>query len=468
MDFQHITLLHEQQFKHKQQVKEAPIGMRIHKLKQLKQSILRHRIEIQHALAQDFRKPAFETDITEIYPVISQLNHAADSLPNWAAPQRVNAPLTYLGTQSEIHYEPKGQCLIIAPWNYPFALVMSPLIYAIAAGNTAMIKPSEFAPHIGDLMKKILGALFTENEVAIVQGDVAVATHLLGLKFDHIFFTGSPVIGKIVMKAAAHHLTSVTLELGGKSPVIIDNTANLAKAAETIMWGKMLNNGQTCIEPDYILIAKELEDAFIECCKRSVDKLYGSDLFSNSDCSRIINQHHCNRIVALLVDAKNKGAAVRYGGQYDISANYIEPTILSHVPENARICHEEIFGPILYTIPFSSLDEAIEKINRLEKPLALYIFSKSKKNQEYLIQRTSAGGTCINDLMIQYTHPELPFGGVNYSGIGKTHGKFGFIEFSNQRSIVAQRSSFSAARLLYPPYHKKWKKTLVDLMLRYL
>lgn len=468
MDFQQITHLYHQQFKFKQQVKNVSVNSRVEKLKKLKQLILQHRTDIQQALYQDFKKPAFETDITEIYPAINQLNHVISSLPNWAAPQRVDATLAYLGTQSEIRYEPKGQCLIISPWNYPFLLVISPLIYALAAGNTAMIKPSEFAPHIGSFIKTLLGKIFEEQEVAVIEGDYKVSEHILTLKFDHIFFTGSPKIGKIVMKAASHHLTSVTLELGGKSPVIIDNTANLAKAAEKIMWGKMLNSGQTCIEPDYVLISKELEDAFIELCKKAVEKLYGNNLISNNDCSRIIDQRHCKRIINLLEDAKHKGATVRYGGNYDIDSNFIEPTILSNVHADASIYHEEIFGPVFYIIPFSNLEEAVEKINQLEKPLALYIFSNNKKNQEYIIQNTSAGGTCVNDLMIHFTQPNLPFGGVNHSGIGKTHGKFGFIEFSNQRSVVIQRSPFTAAKLLYPPYDKKWKKMIVTLMLKYL
>jgi aldehyde dehydrogenase (NAD+) len=436
------------------------------KLRALLEALMAHRVEAQAALAADFRKAPEEVDLTELYPVISELKDALRHLTRWMKPRKVATPIGLLGSTSTIVHEPRGVVLIISPWNYPIYLALGPLVSALAAGNCAIIKPSEFTPHTTAFLRKLLAGLFPEEEVALVEGDVEAATALLALPFDHIFFTGSPAIGKIVMKAAAEHLTSVTLELGGKSPVLVDADAHLPEAARKIAWGKGLNGGQTCVAPDYVLVHERVHDALVAELKRAFEAFYGSGPSTRQaspDLARIINDHHFARIQALLDASK---AQVAFGGDTDPATRYISPTLLTDVPPEAPIMQEEIFGPLLPILKVPDMDAAVAFVNARPKPLALYVFSGSRTRAEALVARTTAGGGCINDTVLHFAHTGLPIGGVNTSGFGKAHGIHGFETFSNARGTLRQRTRFSAIQLMYPPY-TGFVRRMIDLTLRY-
>ncbi len=465
-----IQRLYNLQQANKQNVKNASASERKKKLQRVIDVIMKRRDDIKEALYKDFRKAPDETDILEIYPTLAELRHAKKHLSDWMRPQKKDMPLSYIGTSAKTMFEPKGVTLIIAPWNYPFQLSMIPLISAIAAGCTAIVKPSEYTPHTSKLTKEIIAELFNENEVAVVEGDYTVSAELLKMKFDHIFFTGSPQVGKIVMRAAAEHLTSVTLELGGKSPAVIDETANVKNAAKRITWGKLINNGQTCIAPDYALVHESKKDEFITAMKKSIGNSYGStgeEIQKSADYCRIINAKHHHRIKGLLNDAVEKGANIAFGGDVNDSENFISPTLLTDVPANADIMEEEIFGPVLPILTYKTIEEALAIINDKEKPLALYIFSSKKKNIDKVLSHTSAGGTTINDAVIHNAHPELPFGGVNNSGIGMAHGFYGFREFSHERAVLDQWNPMPAAENTYPPY-KGFTKKMIDFTVKYM
>ena len=409
-----------------------------------------HEKEIGEALFNDFKKNPSETTIGEILGVVGEVKHLLKHLNSWMKPQSVSTPLNMIGTSAHVRFEPKGVCLIISPWNYPFNLSIKPLAQAIAAGNTVILKPSEMTPHTSALIKKMLSSLFDENEVYVVEGDSSVSQILLEQPFNHIFFTGSPNVGKIVMSAAAKNLTSVTLELGGKSPCIVDETANIKKSAEKIAWGKFINNGQTCVAPDYVLVHKSVENEFTIAMKSSIENMYGNDAKQSVDYCRVVNNRHFNRLDNLLKEAVEKGASVSAGGQTDDSENYIAPTLLTDVNNSMKIMNEEIFGPILPIVSYSTNEEAIAHIKSREKPLAMYINSGKESNIKYFMDNSSAGGTVINDCVIHYGHTEIPFGGVNNSGIGKSGGIWGFTEFSNQRAVLRQK--FGTFKMIYPPY----------------
>ena len=421
--------------------------------------------DIRQALASDFKKPQVETDLTEIYLVVSEIKHAKAHLRRWMAKQHVNTPIALLGTSSYYSYEPKGVCLIISPWNYPISLSFSPLVSAISAGNTAIIKPSEYTPNSSKVISKIIDSIYEASEVVVIEGEVETASQLLELPFNHIFFTGSTSVGKLVMEAASKHLASVTLELGGKSPTFIDGTADLKYAARSIIWTKFLNNGQTCIAPDYILIAEEIKEEFVKHCKYYIQKFYGDEPESSDDYSRTVNQSHFNRLKDYLKEAKQKNAHFEHGGNVFSEENYIEPTIISELPKDIKLLNEEIFGPILPILTYKSLDEAIDYVNEKEKPLSLYIYSKSKASINRLLRETSAGTTGINNVGFQFVNNHLPFGGVNHSGIGKSHGFFGFEEFSNKRAVL-KRNFTGPISLLRPPY-TKWVQKLTDLTIKW-
>ena len=436
------------------------------KLRALLAALMAHRTEAQAALAADFRKSPEEVDLTELYPVISELKEALRHLPRWMKPRRVPTPIGLFGSAGTIRHEPKGVALIISPWNYPIYLTLGPLVSAIAAGNCSIIKPSEFTPHTTAFLRKLLMGLFPEEEVALVEGDAGIAQALLALPFDHIFFTGSPSVGKVVMKAAAEHLASVTLELGGKSPVLVDSDANLREAARKIAWGKGLNGGQTCVAPDYVLVHERVHDALVEELKQAFEAFYGTTpeaRKASPDLARIINGRHFNRLASLLGDS---AAQVAFGGTTEAATRYIEPTILTGVDPASPIMQEEIFGPLLAVLKVNDMDEAVAFVNARPKPLALYIFNGSRRTAEDLIARTTAGGTCINDTVLHFAHTGLPTGGVNTSGFGKAHGVHGFEAFSNARGILRQRTRFSAIQLMYPPY-TGFVRRMIDLTLRY-
>ncbi|MDB9960961.1 aldehyde dehydrogenase family protein [Oceanihabitans sp.] len=439
---------------------------RIQKLNALKKAIeFTYKDKIRQALFDDFKKPFTETDLTEIYPVISEIKFAKSHLKSWMKRQKVDTPLALLGSSSWYIYEPKGVCLIISPWNYPLNLTFGPLVSAIAAGNTVILKPSEMTPNISKVMAEIVTNLFDENEIALVEGEVEVSQELLKLPFNHIFFTGSPQVGKLVMQAAAAHLTSVTLELGGKSPTIIDETVNLKATAKKIAWGKFMNNGQTCIAPDYVLIKDAIKEKFIAALKEQLKLFYTEDASTSDSICRIVNARHFDRLKQYIEDAKSKGATIEMGGKTNSEDNFIEPTVISNLSEDAFLMQEEIFGPILPIKTFSNLNEAVNYINAKEKPLALYMYSNRKKNINLVIKNTRAGSTCINNNMVQYSNHNLPFGGSNNSGIGKAHGIFGFQEFSNMRSVMKQHTKGSV-ELLLPPYNN-FKQKIVDLTIKW-
>ncbi|MBQ0787968.1 MAG: aldehyde dehydrogenase family protein [Oceanihabitans sp.] len=439
---------------------------RIAKLNALKKAVeVTYKDSIRQALFADFKKPFTETDLTEIYPVIGEIKFAKSHLKSWMKHQRVETPMSLLGSSSYYLYEPKGVCLLISPWNFPLNLTFGPLVSAIAAGNTVIIKPSEMTPNISKVMAEMVADLFDENEIALIEGEVEVSQELLKLPFNHIFFTGSPQVGKIVMQAASKHLTSVTLELGGKSPTIIDETANLKAAAKKIAWGKFLNSGQTCIAPDYLLVKDAVKDAFVSELREQLKIFYTADASASDSLSRVVNAKHYERLVAHLEDAKSKNATIEIGGKTASEDNFMEPTVISNLPETASLLQDEIFGPILPIKTYKTLEEAIAYINSKEKPLALYVYSKSKKNTNTVIKNTRAGSTAINNNVLQYTNHNLPFGGSNNSGIGKAHGIFGFQEFSNMRSVLKQHT-IGSIEFLFPPY-TNFKQKLVDLTIKW-
>lgn len=448
------------------QVAATSADQRRAKLRALLEALMAHRTEAQAALAADFRKSPEEVDLTELYPVISEIKEALRHLPRWMKPQRVPTPIGLFGSAGTIRHEPKGVALIISPWNYPIYLTLGPLVSALAAGNCAILKPSEFTPNATAFLRKLLDGLFPEEEVALVEGDADTAKALLALPFDHVFFTGSPAVGKVVMRAAAEHLASVTLELGGKSPVLVDADANLREAARKIAWGKGLNGGQTCVAPDYVLVHERVHDALVEELKKALGAFYGEDAAArrgSPDFPRIINDRHHTRLLRLLTESN--GITV-FGGEVDATTNYISPTLLTEVDPASPIMQEEIFGPLLPILKVKDMDAAVAFVNARPKPLALYIFSGSSRSAESLITRTTAGGGCINDTILHFAHTGLPTGGVNNSGFGKAHGLHGFEAFSNARGILRQRTRFSAIQLMYPPY-TGFVRRMIDLTLRY-
>jgi aldehyde dehydrogenase (NAD+) len=459
--------LFELQKANKQNVKESTASQRITKLKLFKKKLFEHRNGLQEAAFKDFRKPATEVDLTEIYPLVSEIRNVCSHLHDWVQDEQVGTPISMLGSASRIVHEPKGNCLLMAPWNYPIQITLQPLIAAVAAGNVVILKPSEYTPHVTSYLKKMLSEIFKEDEVAVVEGDHSVSGELLAMKFDHIHFTGSPAVGKVVMKAAAENLCSVTLELGGKSPVFVDESANISQAANRLSWGKFLNQGQTCIAPDYVLVHRSKLDALLSALKSNVVKQWGADAKNSPDVCRIVNAKHFQRLNRLLEEALAQGAKIEYGGERNEQDCFISPTILSNIPLQSALMKEEIFGPIMPIIPYDNIDEVLALVNSMEKPLSLYIFSSSEKNIKHIINHTSAGGTCINDNLIHIVQPNLPFGGVNNSGMGKSTGHFGFREFTNERAVLRQYSPLSTAQLMYPPYKNKLVKLVVELSLKF-
>ena len=450
-------------------VKEHSITLRTSSLKERKDKlnklenwIMDHRHDIHEAVNRDLQKPPQETDLTEVFVVLSEIRKARKNLRSWMTPKPAQASITYLGTKSETFYEPKGACLIIAPWNYPFNLAIGPLVSAIAAGNSAILKPSEFSENTSELIQKMCTEIFRPEEVSVVLGGIKESQELLALPFDHIFFTGSPQVGKIVMQAASKHLASITLELGGKSPTIVDESASIKDAAQKIAWGKWLNAGQTCIAPDYLFVHENVKDKLIEELTVQSEKIYGS----KETYAGLISRQHHNRINDLMADAIDKGANIEFGGKSDRDNLRFTPTLLSDIPRNSRVMEEEIFGPILPLIVYSDLSEAIDFINQKPKPLALYVFSTKKSAIDRIKKETSAGMMTINDVVLQFVHPNLPIGGVNNSGIGKAHGHAGFIAFSNEKAIVKQRRGLTMAKTVYPPY-SGFKKFMIDFMVKY-
>ncbi|WP_373997632.1 aldehyde dehydrogenase family protein [Bdellovibrio bacteriovorus] len=460
--------LHQKQFS--LQLRKESIKMRVEYLNKLDAVIRSHIPEIIKALSQDFQKPEAETLMTEVYPTLHEIQFTKKNLKKWTRPQKVKTPLLLLGSKSSICYEPRGVCLIIAPWNYPFQLALAPLISAIAAGNCAILKPSEFTTHTSRLLKKMMDETFAPEHIKLIEGGPETTTELLKLPFDHIFFTGSTRVGKIIMEAASKHLTSLTLELGGKSPTIVDASANISQAAEKIAWAKFLNAGQTCVAPDYILVQREILTEFKSELFKKIEEFYGKkeDQKKSKHLARVVSTHHTRRLANMIEEAKNSNAEISYGGEVDVDSHYIAPTVLEKVDPHAAVMKEEIFGPLLPLVPFKDIAEAVHYINEREKPLSLYIYSQSKLNIEHILKETSSGGVCVNDSVIHLANPHLPFGGVGHSGMGSSHGFFGFKNFSHEKAILRQSWMGRLLRLIYPPYSDfklKLMKLMIDLKL---
>lgn len=434
---------------------------RIRQLEKLQDWIKSHLEDIRKEIYADFKKPYPEIDSSEIFVVTSEIKHTIKNLSSWMQPKQVSTPMTMLGSESHIQYEPKGSTLIISPWNYPFNLALGPLVSALAAGCTAVIKPSELTPHTSALIKRMIEEIYEPELVAVFEGEVEVAEYLLSKPFDHIFFTGSPAVGKVVMKAAAAHLTSVTLELGGKSPAIIDSKVDIQDAASKIVWGKFVNCGQTCIAPDYLLVQASVKNELLEAIQKKIIEMYdpqSKGVEQSKDYARIVNDRHLKRLKDLLEDANHKGANTAVGGEIKEDQNYFEPTVLTDVTDDMQLMEEEIFGPILPIMTYSNTTEAIHYINNKPKPLALYVFSNSKEVAETILKQTSSGAAVVNDCVVHFMQNELPFGGVNNSGMGKAHGHFGFLTFSNEKAVLKQRVGFTPSKALYPPYNYVGKK----------
>ncbi|MCL4107319.1 UNVERIFIED_CONTAM: hypothetical protein GTU68_067230 [Idotea baltica] len=441
--------------------------MRLERLNKLKKAIEDNREGIQEAVYNDFRKPAIEVNATEILPVIAEIKFAKRNIKSWTSIQSVPTPLAMLGSTSKVIMEPKGVGLIISPWNFPVMLTLAPLVGALAAGCPVILKPSENTPHSSAILQKIIKEAFNENEVSLVQGNADTSTELLKLPFNHIYFTGAPSIGKIVMRAAAENLASVTLELGGKSPVIVDESANIKNAAKRISWAKFINAGQICIAPDYLLVHRKVKEKLVMAIKDQLEDFFSGQPDESDSYSRIVNQKHFERLDSYLKDALNKNGKFEFGGKVDAEHNYIEPTLISGLNDDAKLLEDEIFGPILPIIVFDDIKEVPEVVQSREKPLALYIYSGNKKNIDFVINNTRAGGTAVNHSLVHILNPNLPFGGSNNSGIGKGMGYFGFLEFTNQRGYLKQVTPVSATDLLTPPY-TGFSKWLVNFTEKYL
>lgn len=406
------------------------VGFRLTQLRKLRQAIGQYREKIEQALWDDLHKSPEEAYLTEISIVTGEIDNHIKYLKKWAKPKRVSTPIQLLPSSSKIIYEPLGVALIVAPWNYPFQLLINSLVGAISAGCCSILKPSPDAPTIARVMEEMIHEHFAPEYVSVVQGGRETNTRLFAQRFDIIFFTGSPKVGKVVMEAAAKHLTPVVLELGGKSPCIVDADANIDIAAKRIAWGKLINAGQTCIAPDYLLAHQSVKDELLDKIAENIRSMYGPDIQQSRFYPRIVSERAMERLTGLL----NQGT-IHSGGEVDASEKYIAPTIIDDVSSDFMVMQDEIFGPILPVMTFGHIDEAIGYVNKNEKPLAFYYFGKNKQAKEVLSKTTSGGG-CINDTLMHIANHHMPFGGVGNSGTGNYHGRESFLAFSNQRSIV--------------------------------
>jgi aldehyde dehydrogenase (NAD+) len=424
------------------------IDFRIEQLKKLKQVIKQADEKVFTALKADLNKPTFEAYGSEISLIIQEIDYALKHIKNWTKTQKKSLSLSLLPGSAKICPEPLGVVLIIGPWNYPFQLSIAPLVGAIASGNCAIVKPSELAPQTSKLIAEVITKNFPPEFITVVEGGISTSQELLAQKFDHIFFTGGTAIGKIVMEAAAKNLTPVTLELGGKSPCIIDENVNIEVAARRITWGKFMNSGQTCIAPDYLLVHKNIKEDLLKYIKQSLQEFYGKNPLESPDYGRIIGKKHYQKLTELLT------GNIIIGGETDEDKLYIAPTVIDCVKWEDEVMQDEIFGPILPVIEYSDLDAVISQINSRPKPLALYVFSQNQNLVDKVISETSSGSVCINDTIKQVAESSLPFGGVGDSGIGSYHGKASFDTFTHYKSIL-QRPFYIDVKVLYPPYEGK-------------
>lgn len=434
-----------------------PLQHRLTALNYLKDVIKRHEAEVIKALHQDLKKSEFESYMTEIGILYTEIDYTIKHLKKWMKPKKVKTALTHVGTKGKIYPDPYGVTLIIAPWNYPFQLAMAPLIGAIAGGNTAIVKPSELTPHTAEVIEKIITDAFIPEFIAVKQGGVDVSQQLLDTPFDYIFFTGSVNVGKIVMEKASKHLTPHTLELGGKSPAIVHEDASLKLAAKRIAWGKFINAGQTCVAPDYVYVHQDVKDDFLTYLTEAIEDLYSHQPLKNPDYTHIVSDKHFDRLTHFLDDG-----TLFYGGDTNKETRAIVPTILTDVTWDMPVMAEEIFGPILPIMTYENLDFIIDDITKQPKPLALYLFTETEHTREKVIAEIPFGGGCINDTIYHLATPYLPFGGVGQSGTGNYHGKFSFDTFTHQKSILKQTTMFDVP-LRYPNQKAglKWVKKLL-------
>jgi aldehyde dehydrogenase (NAD+) len=425
------------------------------RVKLLMSAVLDFEQELLDALKTDLDKHEAEATLQEIYPLKKEAQHTISNLDRWMGKRYASTPLALIGTRHYVRAEPKGRVLIISPWNYPVMLTLRPLIGALAAGNSVVVKPSEHTPTVSSVLKKLLESIFTEDIVKVELGGAEVAAKLTSSPFNHINFTGGTSIGRLVMKSAAEHLCSVTLELGGKSPTIIDKSANLKNAALKIGWGKYMNAGQVCIAPDHLLIEKSIEAEFTTALLNRITSMYGENPIDSPDLGKIVNSTHYNRILGLIKDATEKGATLHVpGGVLEMGAerSKISPCILTGCTLDMAIMQEEIFGPVLPVLTWETREEAVATILRNPYPLALYIFSSKSKNIDWFIENTQSGSTAINEVVIQVANSDLPFGGIQSSGMGRSGGQEAFDSFSNLRSFVVQTLPFSFLPLTFPPF----------------
>lgn len=452
MTEQEINSLVNRQRKYFQTGATLPVSTRVSALRRLYDAISKHEKEINEALRKDLGKSGFESYMCETGMVLEELSYMLKHTPRFAREKRVRTPLAQFHSRSCQKPSPYGVTLIMSPWNYPFMLTLSPLADALAAGNTAVVKPSAYSPHTSDVILRILSQCFEPKYVAVVTGGRAENTCLLREHFDYIFFTGSQTVGKEVMRNAAEHLTPVTLELGGKSPCIVDQTANIKLAARRIVFGKFLNCGQTCVAPDYIYCHRSVKDKLVSEVKKQIQKQYGKQPLSNPDYGKIINEKHFDRILGL-IDKKK----VVHGGSSDRKALRIEPTVLDNVTFSDAVMQEEIFGPVMPILVFDSLDEVIRNVNAMPHPLALYLFTSDNAAAKKVTSRCGFGGGCINDTIIHLATTEMGFGGFGESGMGAYHGKIGFDTFSHYKSIVDKKTWIDLP-MRYQPYRKMHEK----------
>ena len=434
------------------------IAWRKRQLGRIKALVEEHEQALAKALSADLGKSNFEAWAAELNYVAADVDFTIKNLNTWLKPEKVKTPLTFQPSKSWIIREPLGVALIIGPWNYPVQLVLAPLVGAIAAGNCAIIKPSEISSQTAKTLAELIPRYLDDRAVRVITGGVEETTELLQNKFDHIFFTGSTSVGRIIMCAAAEHLTPVTLELGGKSPCIVDQDVDVNVAARRIIWGKTFNAGQTCVAPDYILVQKSVHDKLLNAFATCLSDFFGDDPSKSEDLGRIVNDRHFARLKPLLSQG-----TVKIGGSYDESTRYMEPTIMTDVPLDSDLMTDEIFGPILPVIPYDDLEEAINFINDRPKPLALYVFSNQRDVNEQVLAQTSSGGACVNQTLLHLAVRDLPFGGVGASGMGAYHGKWSIETFSHRKSVM-KRSTMVDADLMYPPFtdsKKKWMKRLL-------
>jgi aldehyde dehydrogenase (NAD+) len=423
-----------------------PLAWRTERLRAFRQLLVEGEAELLGALEADLHKPAIEGWATDIAVTRAEIDHTLKHLRRWMRPEKVRLPMSSQPGRARIIREPLGVALVISPWNYPVQLLLGPMAAAIAAGNTVVGKPSELAPHVAMAAQRLVDRYLADDAVALVQGGVDETTALLEQRFDHILYTGNGRVGRVVMEAAAKHLTPVTLELGGKSPAIVAADANVATTARRIAWGKFLNAGQTCIAPDYVLVDRSVEGPFTEALVAAMREFYGDDPRTSPDYARIVNGNHLRRLASYLDDGE-----IVIGGEVAVDERYLAPTVLRNVAPDAAVMTDEIFGPVLPIVAVDGVEDAIQQVNMRDKPLALYVFSTSKATTQRVLDQTSSGGACVNHVVYHVAAPQLPFGGVGPSGMGAYHGRSGFETFSHRRSVLTKplRPDVPFA---YPPF----------------